>query len=67
MNNLEMEKKRFLILVYIQKSQVMMFFDVIPLSKTETWQEHGKVHFSDLIDMISTYITDTKWKMVHWN
>lgn len=23
------------------------------LAKTETWQEHGKVHFSDLIEMIS--------------
>lgn len=55
MNNLKMERKRFLILVYIQKSQVMMFL-VIPLSKTETWQEHGKVHFSDVIEMSSTDI-----------
>lgn len=31
-------------------------FLVIPLSKTETWQEHGKVHLSDLIKMISTDI-----------
>lgn len=30
-----------------------MMFLVIPLSKTETWQEHGKVHISDLIEMIS--------------